>query len=648
MIPFEHLGPYRVGETIGRGGMGSVYQAVHEKTGEQVAVKLIAASVADDIRFRRRFQVEIDTLKRLKHPNIVTLIGYGEEQGQLFYSMEWVRGETLQQRLKREKRLAWPESLNLGIDVCSALRYAHNFGVIHRDLKPANLMFAEDGSPKIVDFGIAKLFGNAEQTVAGSVLGTADYMAPEQAGDGGVISPRTDLYALGNVLYACFAGRSPFAGRSMTRVIEALHREAPAPLDIVVPDLPIEIVRLVHDLLEKDPENRPPTALAVMNRMMAIRAGLNRQAATVKQLPDDAPEDKLTNPGTAVRAKSDTSIKTDQPTSAESPTIPADDEIAKKSPATRLDRTVPETPTPKTAKAVNTKRDDDFVFASPAKLLSKASSIDANVSTSLTDADQSHLVTSDETRFSTIDDAERRRGFWESQQQSESPNSLFNVLSIAAMIALLLGAVGVFIWSMQRPSADSLYQAMIQTRDNEDAAILRIQMDQFRRLYPEDARYAELEPFLDQRDASRIVRRLQMVSSREGGDDFLAPAEQAFLAAMRDIRRNPVSAQSRLRQWLSVYDPPVSGDSPPPQSHSIAELSVAVRKEIDKLAEIKTNPPDPRAAELLQRLAWGKESLDRVALREMCSGIVALHGEEAWAKPVVDAARMILVNSAVD
>ena len=224
MVPFEHFGPYRLGEPIGRGGMGSVFKAAHVKSGDEVAVKVIAASVSDDARFRRRFSAEIETLKKLKHPNIVSLIGYGEQHGQLFYSMELVRGESLQQLLRREKRLRWPFILDMGIAICNALKHAHNFGVIHRDLKPANLLFSNDGTIKLVDFGIAKLFGNVDQTAAGSVLGTADFMAPEQACDG-PITPRTDLYALGNVLYACFAGRPPFAGRTLTRVFESLRHE---------------------------------------------------------------------------------------------------------------------------------------------------------------------------------------------------------------------------------------------------------------------------------------------------------------------------------------------------------------------------------------------------------------------------------------
>ena len=273
--------------------MGSVYQGVHEKSGEKVAVKLISPEVADEMRFRRRFDAEIETLKRLRHDGIVRLIGYGEEEGLLFYSMELVEGEPLQKRIRRLKRLDWKSTIDISIQVCAALKHAHDIGVIHRDLKPANLLLTQDDTVKLVDFGIAKIFGYGEQTVAGSILGTVDYMAPEQAfGDG--ITLRTDLYALGSVMYAMQAGRAPFKGKRITEVIDSLKREKPIPLEMVNPETPEALVELIHELLEKKPNDRPPTALAVMNRLKAMKAGLTRQQTilgasdetSIKKAPD--------------------------------------------------------------------------------------------------------------------------------------------------------------------------------------------------------------------------------------------------------------------------------------------------------------------------------------------------------------------------
>ena len=279
MPPFEFLGPYRIGETIGRGGMGTVYRAVHEKTKEPVAVKLIAAHVADEPKFRRRFDSEVKTLQRLRHEGIVRLIGFGDEEGQLVYSMDWGEGVSLQARIRREQRIDWRATLDIAIQVCAALKHAHDIGVIHRDLKPANLILTQNDQVKLVDFGIAKIFGDGEQTLVGSVLGTADFMAPEQATSSG-ITVRTDLYALGSLMYAMLTGRPPFSGKNTTEVIESLKRDRPVPLDIINPELPGELVELVHHLLQKEPGDRPPTALAVMNRLKAMRAGL-QQAGTV-------------------------------------------------------------------------------------------------------------------------------------------------------------------------------------------------------------------------------------------------------------------------------------------------------------------------------------------------------------------------------
>ena len=142
--PFEFLGPYRIGDVIGRGGMGTVYSAVHERSKEKVAVKLIAANVADEPRFRRRFNAEIKSLELLNHVGIVRIIGYGEEDSQLFYSMELVEGESLQARIRREKRLEWRPTIDIAIQVCAALKHAHDMGVIHRDLKPANLLLTSE------------------------------------------------------------------------------------------------------------------------------------------------------------------------------------------------------------------------------------------------------------------------------------------------------------------------------------------------------------------------------------------------------------------------------------------------------------------------------------------------------------------------
>ena len=650
MSSLEHLGPYRVGEPIGRGGMGSVFKAIHEKTGDEVAVKVIAASVSDDMRFRRRFSAEIETLKKLKHPNIVTLIGYGEQEGKLFYSMELVEGESLQQRLKREKRLAWPFVLDMAIEICNALKHAHNFGVIHRDLKPANLLIATDGTPKLVDFGIAKLFGNSDETAAGSVLGTADFMAPEQACDG-PISPRTDLYALGNVLYACFTGRPPFAGRTMTRVIEALQRETPVSLELVASDLPIEIAQLVHDLLEKIPEDRPPTALAVMNRMKAIRAGLMRKAENE-------------GAGKAVVAKPDltgklgTSSATNRPSSTDTPTVVADDEVVRRTVIPRHDLTIDSAAESAASRSANTLRSGEARSSELHSVELRSSELRSSelaltgeslksgakpASGALTKAsvgDQradSRVRESQPTHFNTIQEKERRRGIWESDGIEATSSRLPQVLSVGAMVSVLVGAAILFIWSMQRPTADSLYSAIIAAQEQDDSAAVVNQLDQFKRLYPDDTRLAEFDSYLDDRDSTRIVRRLRVASVREGGDEHLEPHQQSFLEAMRHIEVDPGKSQVMLNQWLAVYDPP----APSPrslQSLELQSIARAARQELQRLATKPISPVDLRATELIQRIEWASKTLSKADYRKMLEGIISLYGGRSWAVPAMEIA----------
>ncbi len=399
MLPFEFLGPYRIGQPVGRGGMGSVFRAVHEKTGEAVAVKVISSAVADDMRFRRRFNAEIETLKKLQHPGIVRIIGYGEQHGQLFYSMELVEGESLQERLKREKRLPWATVLDMAIEICGALKYAHNFGIIHRDLKPANLLINKEGRMKLVDFGIVKMFGNTEQTAAGAVLGTADFMAPEQAGDG-PITPATDLYALGNVMYACLAGRSPFSGRSMTKIIESLRSEQPVSLELVVPDLPTDIVAMVHDLLQKEPQDRPPTALAAMNRMKAMRLGLEKVERE--------------------------SLQSDAPTVVVESEITGHDELLQRSGTVEISALDPA--------VKNTFRDKDFELTKlPVKPLQSGLDV-----TLVSGADPSsaspEIITERPTHFSTVKDTERGRGTWETTDKHEVEHGWGQLVSIVVLV----------------------------------------------------------------------------------------------------------------------------------------------------------------------------------------------------------------------
>ncbi len=188
--------------------------------------------------------------------------------------MELVQGTSLEEELRRGRRFHWREVTQLAIKLCKALKHAHDHGVIHRDLKPANLLLTADGDVKLSDFGIARLFGNAHLTSDGGVLGTAEYMSPEQAA-GGPITDRCDQYSLGGVLYALLAGRPPFRAKSLVEMLQLQRYSEPEPVTRYAPQTPAELARIVHQLLEKDPQKRFTNTLMLARSLEAMERGLS-------------------------------------------------------------------------------------------------------------------------------------------------------------------------------------------------------------------------------------------------------------------------------------------------------------------------------------------------------------------------------------
>lgn len=272
------LGPYQIGEQLGRGGMGCVYRATHHETGEQVAIKALAAHLAGSEGFRDRFQSEIESLRKLKHRGIVGLLGHGEQDGTLFYAMELVDGPSLEQELRNGRRFTWRETAQIAIQVSRALKHAHDHGVVHRDIKPANLLLTPEGDVKIADFGIARLFGSTGTTIAGGVLGTADYMSPEQAA-GQPVSSRCDQYALGCVMYTLLSGRTPFRAADVADMLQMQRWATPESVRRFAPDTPVELERVVQQLLEKDPASRFPNTKVLAKHLEAMLQAFARPQA---------------------------------------------------------------------------------------------------------------------------------------------------------------------------------------------------------------------------------------------------------------------------------------------------------------------------------------------------------------------------------
>jgi serine/threonine-protein kinase len=261
----QKFGPFVIEKLLGSGAMGAVYCARYTKTGGRVALKLIAPGLADNEGSLARFEREASILKQLNHPNIVRFYGAGKDKAHNtpFYAMEYVEGESLDRSMSRRGRLTWEELVTLGQQLCSALQHAHEHGIIHRDLKPSNLMVLPDGTVKLTDFGIAKDMDVTALTAANCTVGTASYMSPEQCRGERDLTPKSDLYSLGVLLYELLTGRKPFQAETpMEMFMQHINGTFERPSRIVL-DTPLWLDTLICQLLEKKPEHRPRDAAMV-------------------------------------------------------------------------------------------------------------------------------------------------------------------------------------------------------------------------------------------------------------------------------------------------------------------------------------------------------------------------------------------------
>lgn len=290
------IGPFELGDRLGVGGMGIVYRAVYTKTGTPVAIKVLSPDLSDDAQLQARFEREIAILKKLQHPNIVKYYGGGKFGAQRFYAMELVQGGALERLLKEKRQLPWEQVVEFGMQIAKALEHAHAAGVVHRDLKPANLLLTPEGTLKLTDFGIARDTQATALTAAGRTVGTYAYMAPEQIRGKPPVDRKTDLYALGCVLFEMLAGETPFSGSQQGEVLMAHLQEEPPRVTSLARTCPQWLEDLIFNLLEKNPDDRPYDALQVQ---VALEDGLKSttQATVLQPTIDGGPQ----QPGTAAQ-----------------------------------------------------------------------------------------------------------------------------------------------------------------------------------------------------------------------------------------------------------------------------------------------------------------------------------------------------------
>jgi eukaryotic-like serine/threonine-protein kinase len=662
---FERLGPYSIVRKLGKGGMGTVFAGTHVDTGEVAAVKVLSAALAQEEGFRERFEAEVESLKKLHHPNIVRLLGFGEQDGHLFYAMEIVEGRSLEEEVQAGRVFDWRETTDLALQVCRALKHAHDRGVIHRDIKPANLLLAGDGTIKLSDFGIAKLFGNSGLTADGGLLGTAEYMAPEQA-DGRPVTHRCDLYSLGGVLYTLLARRPPFRATSMVEMLQLQRYAEPEPLRRYASDVPVEMETIVATLLAKDPERRIPTAMVLARRLEAMKHGLSVR-------PEDgtasAPSDGAANDSAAPELAAGVPIK---PLLSPAPLIAADyistaptaaadnlisssfavpdsdvvfrgDAVADHSAGGdgyRLADAPPSMTTPNVRKALRS----DMNLAQDMATMA-ANTADVAVPASVSAQESPHAVASNAAEahgpatrkpstFTTVRAEDLARD--ELRDEDAAPwISAQTWVLVASMIGLGLATW----WFLQPPSLDKLYARVVAAADARRLADAEDDIQAFlSRCGPSDPRGEELEELRDELEANRLQRKLEH-RLRRGKSEGLSPVERDYAEALRQVELNPESGLRKLLAMVDLYRG--DGDDAATQQY----LELAERKAVQLRSQI-TRRAKAQVANVNRQLDRADElaATDIEQAEKIWQAVIELYDGRSWAREAVGRARDRLVE----
>ena len=577
------LGPYQLQEVLGRGGMGLVYRAVDTLSGREVAVKVLSPSFSTAEGFRDRFEAEIHSLERLRHAHIVELYGFGEEAGTLFYAMELVTGGSLQEELLAGRHYSWRDVIALAVDICAALKHAHDHGVIHRDIKPANLLLDGEGRVKLTDFGIAKLFGEAHRTMAGSIVGTADYMAPEQAA-GLPATARCDLYSLGCVMYAMLSGRPPFRGKTALEVLHKVRYEVPLPVRHHSLETPMELDQVISQLLAKEPAERIPTALALSKRLQAIEHGLtvvgdaeNGDASDTGSARDVLPIERSLMDSETVEAE------------LPSPAAPAS--------AEGMD-TIDGEPAPKTQTMPGP--------PSPAR----------------------------PTRFTLVDEEYRQKKELESAEPTWMVAGRILVLA-AALIALGLG----YWWIAQPRTADQLFAQIRRLRDEanaESGLATTPRWREFLRRFPDDPRAEQVRQWQSEAELSRKLRQLLIRTKR--AEPATLVIEDLLRDALRLQATHPDQALAQLQAMLTLYRDTESLSSQEREYLQLAEFQCdQLQLQLDASADLHRK----RLRQWLRQL----QGLEGDAQMELARSILATYATKTWATHELESVRRLLEGS---
>jgi eukaryotic-like serine/threonine-protein kinase len=616
-MQIERLGPYQIVGKLGRGGMGTVFEGVNLETGEPAAVKLLSAALAEEEGFRGRFEAEIETLRKLNHPNIVRLFGFGKEETRLFYAMELIDGNSLEEELNRGRRFDWREVVRLVIDICRALRHAHDRGVIHRDLKPGNLLLTTDGQVKLSDFGIARLFGNTRLTSAGSVLGTAEYMAPEQAA-GKPVDQRSDLYSLGAVMYVLLARRPVFRGNSLGEVIYKQQFETPEPLGRHNGEVPEELERIIMQLLDKDPAKRISNAMILGRCLEAMQHAMPSPGATIEadasyyelqSLASDPAASGLEG-GAAPTAACEPPPVTEP--AVTQPFAPASEQR----PASQAAKPAPDLP-----QTVAT--------------VSRPQMADAAV-----DTKNGTLETKTAGHFVHVSREELGR------EEAEEPKSAIISWQTWALVGALL-LVGLGAWYFLRPpSAESLYRRIVARTENEKIeSIVQAEDDirQYLEVYPGeqylgDHRAAKLRKYQREIELDRLQNRFNLIARGLAPSDNLLPIARAYVEALGYQYFDAELCMAKLQALVDLYQDDAETSGPKGDCVTLARR---------RLEQLKTRVEQyaPEQLDVIEKHLDQADALlasDPKRAEAMYRAAAELYSDKPWAAAAVRRAQAAL------
>jgi serine/threonine protein kinase len=272
------FGRYEILDKLGEGAMGVVYRARDTALGRIVALKMLSAELGAEEELHQRFQREAEAIGRLSHPCIVTVYDLGEAEGQLYMAMELLDGDDLRALIDKHAEVPLADRVRILGEICLGLGYAHSRDVIHRDIKPANILVTSGGRVKLLDFGLARVSTRATITKRGVILGTPDYMSPEQA-MGKPIDHRSDIFSAGSVFYEFITYQKPFKGKTLHAVLYQIISEAPEPVLTCSPDVPARLAAVIHRMLEKEAADRYQSMEDVGKDIAAIHAALRRSGS---------------------------------------------------------------------------------------------------------------------------------------------------------------------------------------------------------------------------------------------------------------------------------------------------------------------------------------------------------------------------------